>query len=183
MPAVLGPRSTKRCKYRQKLFAERWPVVLSVLLLPWLARVLRGPCFFRWFSGLLARPQPQNAAIYGVLLHLRFRPGLRAAPFGLLFLGLLARARDPMSAFWVGARMGPRKPASPALFGVKVGNMHNLTCHIIAHAAFLMQKHDMTWCNFKEAWPAQKIHPYPITDDHCELFRPLHSGAPGVSHI
>ena len=93
-----------------------------------------------------ARPQPQNAAIYGVLLHLRFRPGL------LLFLGPLARARDPMSAFWVGARMGPRKPASPAISGVEVGNMHNLTSHIIAHATFLVQKkHDMTWYNFKEA--------------------------------
>ena len=38
-----------------------------------------------------ARPQPQNAAIYGVLLLLRFRAGLRAVHFGLL-----ARARDPM---------------------------------------------------------------------------------------
>ena len=103
--------------------------------------------FFALVFGLLARarararPQPQNAAIYGVLLHLRFRPGLRAALFGLLFWVLWrARARDPMSAFWVGARMGPRKPASPALSGVKVGNMHNLTSHIIAHATFLMQK-------------------------------------------
>ena len=67
----------------------------------------------RWFFGpsgarACARPQPQNTAIYGVVLHLRFRPGLRAALFGLLFLGPLARARDPMSAFWVGARLGPR---------------------------------------------------------------------------
>ena len=90
--------------------AERGAVVLSVLLLLWLARVLRGPCFFpvgvRAFWRARARPQPQNAAIYGVLLHLRFRAGLRAALFGLLFLG-----RDPMSAFWVGARLGPRKLA------------------------------------------------------------------------
>ena len=33
--------------------------------------------------------------IFGVLLHLRFRAGLRAALFGLLFLGPLARARAP----------------------------------------------------------------------------------------
>ena len=46
-PAMLGPRSTKRCKYRENCCAERWAVVLSVLLLLWLARVLRGPCFFR----------------------------------------------------------------------------------------------------------------------------------------
>ena len=60
---------------------------------------------YSWLSGLLARacvrPQPQNVVIYGVLLHLRFRAGLRAALFGLLFRAL-ARARDPMSAFWVG---------------------------------------------------------------------------------
>ena len=31
----------------KKCCAERWAVVLSVLLLLWLARVLRGPCFFR----------------------------------------------------------------------------------------------------------------------------------------
>ena len=78
--------------------AERWAVVLSVLLLLWLARVLRGPCFFsRWFPGLLARararPQPRNAAIYGVLLLLRFRSGLWAVLFGLQFLRPLAGAR------------------------------------------------------------------------------------------
>ena len=80
--------------------AERWAVVLSVLLLLWLARVLRGPCFFpvgfRAFWRARARPQPQNAAIYGVLLHVRFRAGLRAALFGLLFLRPLARARHPL---------------------------------------------------------------------------------------
>ena len=59
-----------------------------------------------------------------------------------------ARARDPMSAFWVGARLGPRKLASPASSGVGV---HNLTSHIIAQDTFLIQKNDMTWHNFKEA--------------------------------
>ena len=39
-----------------------------------------------------ARPQPQNAAICGVLLRLRFRAGLRAFFSGLLVLGPLARA-------------------------------------------------------------------------------------------
>ena len=106
--------------------AERWAVVLSVLLLLGLARALRCPCFFRfgfrafWRARARAQPQPQNAAIYGVLLHLRFRPGLRAALFGLLFWVLWrARARDPMSAFWVGARIRPRKPTSPALSGLR----------------------------------------------------------------
>ena len=88
--------------------AERWAVVLSVLLLLWLARVLRGPCFFRVgfqaFWRARARPQPQNAAIYSVLLHLRFRAGLRAVLFGLLFLGPLARvrARDQPSGWGPG---------------------------------------------------------------------------------
>ena len=67
--------------------AERWAVVLSVLLLLWLARVLRGPCFFRVgfraFRRVRARPQPQNAAVYGVLLLLRFRAGLRAVLFAV----------------------------------------------------------------------------------------------------
>ena len=74
--------------------AERWAVVLSVLLR--LARVLRGPCFFALVFGPFgarARPQPQNADIYSVLLLLRFRAGLRAVLFGLLFLRPLARAR------------------------------------------------------------------------------------------
>ena len=66
------------------------------------------------------------------------RTGLRAVLFGLLFLGPLARA--PMSAFWVGARLGPRKLASPASSGVGVGNMHNLPSHIIAQDTFLIQK-------------------------------------------
>ena len=74
-----------------------------------------------------------------------------AALFGLLFLGPLARARYPMSAFWVGARLGPRKLTSPASSGVGVGDMHNPTSHIIAQETFLIQKHDMTCYNFKAA--------------------------------
>ena len=87
--------------------AERWAVVLSVLLLLWLARVLRDPCFFRVgfraFWRARARPQPQHAAIYGVLLHLRFRAGLRAVLFGLLFLLPLARPHVSLLG-WVPAR-------------------------------------------------------------------------------
>ena len=95
----------------QNCCAERWAVVLSVLLLLWLARVLRAPCLFpvgfraSWCAH--ARPQAQNTAIYGGFLHLRFRAGLLAVLFGLLFLGPLARARDPMSAFWLGPGWGP----------------------------------------------------------------------------
>ena len=57
------------------------------------SRAARSLLFSRWFWGLLARarPQAQNAAIYGVLLLLRFRAGLRAVLFGLLFLRPLAR--------------------------------------------------------------------------------------------
>ena len=91
------------------------------------SRAARSLLFSRWFSGLLARAR--NAAIYGVLLLLRFWAGLRAVLFG-------ARAR-PMLAFWVGARLGPRRLASPASSGVGTG-------HIIAQDAFLIQKHDMT---------------------------------------
>ena len=81
----------------------------------WLARVLRGPCFFPLvFGPSSARPQPQNAAICSVLLRLRFRAGLRAVLFGLLVLGPLARARDPVRTFWVGARLGPGRLASLA---------------------------------------------------------------------
>ena len=45
IPAMLGPRSTNVVN-TVKNCAERWAVVLSVLLLLWLARVLRGPCLF-----------------------------------------------------------------------------------------------------------------------------------------
>ena len=97
MPAMLGPRSTKQNAVNtvKNCRAERRAVVLSVLLLLWLARVLRGPCFFRvgFRAFWRARPQPQNAAIYGVLLLLRFRAGLRAVLVGLLFLRPLACAR------------------------------------------------------------------------------------------
>ena len=110
--------------------AEFWAVVLSVLLLLRLARALRGPCFFPVGFRAFSRAQPQNAAVYCVLLHLRFRAGLRAALFGLCFWASGARAHDPMSAFWVGARLGTRKLESPASSGAGVGNMHNLTSHI-----------------------------------------------------
>ena len=85
MPVMLGPRSTKRCKYR-----------------------VLGP------SGARARDPSHKTLLFTACCLL-----LRAVLFGLLFLAPLARARDPMSAFWVGARPGPRKLAG-------VGNMHNL---------------------------------------------------------
>ena len=79
--------------------AERWVVVLSVLLWLWLARALRGACFFpvgvRAFWRARPRPQPQNAAIHGVLLRLRF--------WGLW----RALARDPVSASGLGPGSGP----------------------------------------------------------------------------
>ena len=106
---ILAPGAVNTVK---NCCAERRAVVLSVLLLLWLAHALRGPCFFRVgfraFWRARARPQPQIAAIYGVLLLLRFRAGLRAVLFGLLFLRPLARvrARDLMSAFWSAHQFG-----------------------------------------------------------------------------
>ena len=101
-------------------YAARWAVVLSALLLLWLARVLRGPCLLPLVFG------PSDAAICGVLLRLRVRAGLRAVLFGLLVLGPLARAcAGPHVNLLVWARLGPRKLASPASSGAEVGNMHN----------------------------------------------------------
>ena len=93
-------------------YAQHGAVVLSVLLLLWLARVLRGPGFlrfgFRAFWRARARPQPQNAAICSVVLRLRFRAGLRAVLFGLLVLGPLARARaTPCELSGLGPGWGP----------------------------------------------------------------------------
>ena len=119
MPAMLGPRSTKRCKYHQTV---RFAFAVAG------SRAARSLLFSRWFSGLLARARfPSHKTLLFTVFCCICVFGLAC---GLLFLGCFllgplarARARDPMSAFWVGARMGPRKPASPALSGVKVGNM------------------------------------------------------------
>ena len=121
MPAMLGPRSTKRRKYRQNCYAERWAVVLSVLLLLWLARALLGPCFvpvgFRAFWRARA-PQPQIAAICGVLLRLRFRAGLRVFLFGLLVLGPLARARaTPCQPSGLGPAGAPKAGIPGTIWG------------------------------------------------------------------
>ena len=97
MPAMLGPRSTKRCKYRQKLL---WAVVLSVLLLLWLARVLRGPCFFRvgFRASWRARATPATKRCYLRCFVAFAFPGWLA---GCSFWAAVsaasgARARDPM---------------------------------------------------------------------------------------
>ena len=87
--------------------AERWAVVLSVLFLLWLARVLRGPCFFpvgfRAFWRARARDPSHKTVLFTVFCCICVS-GLAC---GLLFLGCCywglwrARASDPMSAFWV----------------------------------------------------------------------------------
>ena len=82
--------------------AERCAVVLSVLLLLWLARVLRGPCFFRVgfraFWRARARATPVTKRCY-VRCFVAFAfPGWLA---GCSFWAAVsaasgARARDPM---------------------------------------------------------------------------------------
>ena len=86
-PAMLGPRSTKRCKYRQKLLAVA--VAGS-----------RAPCP----SGARARDPSHKTMLFTVFCFCvsGLEPGL--------------------------------------LFRVGVGNMHNLTNHIIAQNTFLIQK-------------------------------------------
>ena len=127
-----GVNTTKNC------CAERWAVVLYVLLLLWLARALRGPCFFpvgfRAFYSARATPAAKSCylrcfvafALLGWFAGCSFSAALSGA----------SGARDPMSAFWVGAWLGPRKLASPTSSVVGVGNMHNLT----SHDTFLTQK-------------------------------------------
>ena len=93
MPAMLGPRSTKLCKYRQKLLC--WAVCCCSVRFA-VAVLVFGP------SGARARPQPQNAAI-----SFAFPGWLAGCSFWAAFS---ERARAPMSAFWVGARLGPGIP-------------------------------------------------------------------------
>ena len=122
MPAV---NTVKNC------CAERWAVVLSVLLLLWLARVLRGPCFFRVDFRAFWRARARDPSHKTLLFTVFCCFCVSGLACGLFFLGCCfcglwrARARDPMSAFWVGARLGPRRLASPASSGVG-------TSHIIA---------------------------------------------------
>ena len=116
--------------------AERWAVVLSVLLLLWLARALRGPCLFpvgfRAFWRARARPQPCVVAF-------AFPGWLAGCSFGLLFLGPLAPARaTPCQPSGFGPGWGPE--SCPASSGVGVGRIR-----------FSYNKNKMTWYNFKEA--------------------------------
>ena len=114
----------------------------SVLWLVAGSRAARSLLFFRvgFRAFWRARPPATKRCYLRCFVAFAFPAWLAGCFFWAAFFWSSARARDPMSAFWVGARMGPRKPASPALSGVKVGNMHNLTSHIIAHATFFMQK-------------------------------------------
>ena len=121
-----APRSTKRCKYRQKLLCQalgccsvRFAFAVAG------SRAARSLLFSRWFSGLLARERAR-ATPATKRCYLRC---VVACPFpawlaGCCFFGVLWRARacDPMSAFWFGSRLGPRKLASH--LGLGVGNMH-----------------------------------------------------------
>ena len=113
------------------------------------SRAARPLLFSPWFSGLLARARATPATKRCYLrcsVAFAFPGWLAGCSFWAAFSGASgARARDPMSAFWVGARLGPRKLASPASSGVGVGNLNNLANHIMAQNMFLIQKtsHDM----------------------------------------
>ena len=80
------------------------------------------------------RPKKEHAAICGVLLRLRFRAGLRAVLFGLLFLGPLARTRARPHVSLLG--WGPAGAQKAGIPGI----MQNLTSHNIAQDMFLIQK-------------------------------------------
>ena len=124
--------------------AGRWAVVLSVLLLLWLANALRGPCFSRWFSGLVARARaaPTTKRCYLRCFVLFAVAGwLAGCSFWAAVSGASGtRARDPMSAFWFGAWLGPRKLASPASSGVGVGNMRRRRPRKLPSGDMLPQK-------------------------------------------
>ena len=135
---ALASRMLRVVRREKERILQRWADLACDVLLsgqPWSS--------LRWFSGLLARarvrPQPQHA-VYGVLSRLCFRAGLRAVLFGFLVLGPLARPRERPHVNLLGwGPAGPRKLASPASSRVGVGNMHNLTSHVIAQDTFLIQ--------------------------------------------
>ena len=81
------------------------------------SRPARSLLFSRWFSGLLARarPQPQNAAIYGVLLYCVSRLACGLLFLGCSFWGLWrARARPHVSLLGWGPA-GAQKASIPGI--------------------------------------------------------------------
>ena len=150
MPAMLGPRSAKRCINTAKnCCAERWAAVLPFLLLLWLARVLRCPCFFPLVfgpSGARARATPATKRCYlRCFVAFAFPGWLAGCSFWAAVSGASgARARTHVSLLGWGPA-GAQKAGIPGIIWGWGGQMHNLTCHIVC------KKHDMTRHNFKEA--------------------------------
>ena len=100
----------------KKLLSERWAVVLSVLFLLWLARVLRGPCFFpvgfRAFWRARARAQPEK-----LLFTVFCCVCVSGLACGLLFLRPLTRARPHVSLLgW-----GPAAAQKAGIPGINLG--------------------------------------------------------------
>ena len=132
-----GPSLYKTVNTAQNCCAERWAVVLSVL---WLARVLRGPCFFLCsFSGLLARARTRDPSHKTLLFTVFCCICVSGLVCGLLFLGcffwVLWRA-TPCQPSGLGPGWGPESRHPRHYLGLRWA-----TCsHIIAHATFLMQK-------------------------------------------
>ena len=129
------------------------------------SRAARSLLFSRWFSGLLAQARardPTTKRCYLLcLVALEFPGWLAGCSFWAALSGASGRARaTPCQPSGLGPGWGPESwhPRHHLESGVGVGNMHNLTSHIIAQDAFL-NEHDMTWYNFKEAWPARGRRP------------------------
>ena len=120
MPAMLGPHSTKRCKIPSKT------AVLS--------GVLRGACFFsvgfRAFWRKRARDPSHKTLLFTVFCCFCVS-GLAC---GLFFLGCC------FCGLWRARAARAQKAGIPGIIWGCVGNMHNLTSHIIAQDTFLIQK-------------------------------------------
>ena len=138
MPAILGPCSTKRRKYRQKLLC--WALGCCSVRF---AFVVAGSCaarsllFSRWFSGLLARARAcatraTKRCYLRCFVAFAFAGWLAGCSFWAAHSGVCARGLGPG---W-----GPESLHSPASSGAGVGNMHNLTNHIRTQDTFLIKK-------------------------------------------
>ena len=96
MPATLAPCPTNAVNTVKKCYAARWADVLFVLLLHWLPRALRCPCYFPLgFWALWRACAPNHKTLLCSVFCCVCGSGLACEP-RLVVLGPLARARDAM---------------------------------------------------------------------------------------